>query len=223
MSLDTSLLGQPVELNQIPRELKKLWESTGGTKSRASLVNFVVYCEGTDALQSNTELISEFTQDHACRAILVANVPDAPEPKVQSWINAHCHLPRAGAKQVCCEQITLLIERATPKILANALFANLDSDLPLYLWWQNEFEPPFEESLLTRVDRLIYDSATWQEPKAAFTTLHEHLEAVGSKVVPCDLDWTRSIHLRQAIAQMFDHPENVAQIPSVKELTLDHG
>ena len=44
MSLDTSLLGQPVELNQISRELKKLWESTGGTKSRASLVNFVVYC-----------------------------------------------------------------------------------------------------------------------------------------------------------------------------------
>src|SRR4051812_20784222 len=106
MSLDTSLLGQPVELGQIARELKKLWESSGGTKSRASLVNLVVYCEGTDALQSNTALISEFTQDHACRAILVANEAAAAEQGIQAWINAHCHLPRAGAKQVCCEQIT---------------------------------------------------------------------------------------------------------------------
>ncbi len=223
MSLDSSLLGQPVELSQIPRELKKLWESTGGTKSRASLVNFVVYCEGTEALESNTRLISEFTQDHACRAILVANVPDAPEQNVQAWINAHCHLPRAGAKQVCCEQITMLLQRATPTILANALFANLDSDLPLYLWWQNEFKPPFEESILSRVDRLIYDSATWKQPEAAFSTLSTHLESVGHRVIPCDLDWTRSLHLRQAVAQMFDHPENVAQIPLLQQLTIEHA
>ena len=83
--------------------LKKLWESTGGAKSRASLVNFAVCAEGAAALEGNTQLISEFTREHACRAILVANVPDATEPRVQAWINAHCHLPRAGAKQVCCE------------------------------------------------------------------------------------------------------------------------
>ncbi|MHA3775533.1 glucose-6-phosphate dehydrogenase assembly protein OpcA [Verrucomicrobiota bacterium sgz303538] len=223
MPLDTSLLGQPVEVGQIPRALKKLWESTGGTKSRASLINFVVYCEGTDALESNTRIISEFTQDHACRAILVANVPDAPEARAQAWINAHCHLPRAGAKQVCCEQITLLIERASSNILANALFANLDSDLPLYLWWQNEFKSPFEESLLTRVDRLIYDSASWKEPSSAFETLRILLNCASTRVVPCDLDWTRSLHLRQAVAQLFDHPENLAQIPYIRRLALEHG
>lgn len=223
MSIDTSLLGQPVELGQIPRELKKLWESSGGTKSRASLVNFVVYCEGTEALESNTHIISEFTQDHACRAILVASVPDSSEQRVQAWINAHCHLPRAGAKQVCCEQITLLIEHASPNVLSNALFANLDSDLPLYLWWQKEFEPPFERSLLSRVNRLIYDSATWQDARTAFATLNFHLDSVGARVIPCDLDWTRSLHLRQAVAQMFDHPENIAQIPLIHRLELEHG
>src|SRR5688500_16411149 len=125
MPVDTSLLGQPVELGQISRELKKLWESTGGSKSRASLVNLVVYCEGTEALESNTRLISDFTVDHACRAILVAKVPGAQEQKVQAWINAHCHLPRAGAKQVCCEQITFVLEQGSQELLSNTLFANL--------------------------------------------------------------------------------------------------
>jgi glucose-6-phosphate dehydrogenase assembly protein OpcA len=223
MALDTSLLGQPVELGQISRELKNLWEASGGTKSRASLVNLVVYCEGTEALQSNTSLISEFTQDHACRAILVANEPAAPEPRIQAWINAHCHLPRAGAKQVCCEQITFLIGRGSPKLLANTLFANLDSDLPLYLWWQSDFQPPFDESLLTWVDRLIFDSSTWDQPTEDFARLGSLLADASMRLVPCDLDWTRSLHLRQAIAQMFDHPENLAQIPRLNRLSIVHG
>ena len=223
MPLDTSSLGQPVELGQINRELKKLWETSGGAKSRASLVNLVVYCEGTEALASNTKLISEFTQDHACRAILVANIPNAPQAQVQAWINAHCHLVRAGTKQVCCEQITFLLERGTAQLLQNTLFAHLDSDLPLYLWWQHEFTPPFEESLLGWVDRLIFDSADWKEPATTFETLSLLLADAGNRVVPCDLDWTRSLHLRQAIAQMFDHPENLAQVPRLNRLALMHG
>src|SRR5919107_1002239 len=100
MPVDTSLLGQPVELGQISRELKKLWESTGGSKISRSFVTPRGFCEGTEGPRRNTRLTSEFTQEHACRAILVANVPEAQEQKVQAWINAHCHLPRAGAKQV---------------------------------------------------------------------------------------------------------------------------
>jgi glucose-6-phosphate dehydrogenase assembly protein OpcA len=223
MALDTSLLGQPVELGQISRELKKLWETSGGSKSRASLINLVVYCEGTEALEANTRLISEFTRDHACRAILVANVAESQPERVQAWINAHCHLPRVGAKQVCCEQITFVIEKASERLLANSLFANLDSDLPLYLWWQGDFTPPFEKALLTRVDRLIYDSSSWSKPLETLEKLSELIGTSGSRAIPCDLDWTRSLHLRQAVAQMFDHPENLAQIPKIKRLTVAHA
>ena len=223
MPLDTSLLGQPVELDRIARELKKLWESAGGSKSRASLVNFAVCCEGTEALETNTQLISEFTRDHACRAILVATVPDAPTERTQAWINAHCHLPRAGAKQVCCEQITVLLERDGADRLANVLFANLDSDLPLYLWWQAPFRASVPEQLWRRVDRLIFDSGTWSNPNEQFAQLQGALERSGSRVILCDLNWTRSLQLRQAIAQMFDHPENLAQIPHLRRVSFTHA
>ena len=130
-ALDTAQLGQPVAIGQISRELKKLWETGSGATTRASLVNFTVYCQGTDAMARNTELISEFMRKHACRAILVAVERDAATPRIQAWINAHCHLSRAGAKQICCEQISFLLEGAIEGRFTNIVFAHLDSDLPL--------------------------------------------------------------------------------------------
>ncbi len=223
MAFDPSLLGQPVELAQIPRELKKLWESTGGTKSRASLVNFAVYCQGVEALESNTQLISQFTADHACRALLLGSVPDAAQPGVRAWINAHCHLSRAGAKQVCCEQITILFEGTADHSLANILFANLDSDLPLYLWWQGDLSEQLNAQLATWIDRLVFDSRDWKNPLPQFTLLQRAIKNSGSRMILCDLNWTRTLHLRQALAQMFDHPENLAQIGKVNRVGITHA
>lgn len=221
--VDITTLGQPVELGQISRELTKLWENMAGSSSRASLVNFAVYCRGVDALETNTQLISEFTRNHACRAMLLADVPESTGQRVQAWINAHCHLSRAGAKQVCCEQITFLLEGASQKLLANILFANLDSDLPLFLWWQSDLPHDVNAQLWTWVDRLIFDSRTWSDPKDQLIRLQTLLKAAGPRLIPCDLNWTRTLHLRQAAAQMFDNPDNLAHVPQIDNVTLVHA
>jgi glucose-6-phosphate dehydrogenase assembly protein OpcA len=221
--IDTSALGVPVEVAQIPKELKKLWESTGGTTTRASLINFAVYFQGAAGIQPNSDLINEFTRHHACRAVLICHEPDAAEGKVSAFINAHCHLTRAGAKQICCEQISLLFEGKTAGRIPNTLFANLDSDLPLYLWWQGEFPNPIDESLWSRVDRLIYDSQAWANPKQQFQRLLSSLDRAQANVVLCDLNWARSLHLRQALAQMFDHEENLPILNALKTVTIAHA
>jgi glucose-6-phosphate dehydrogenase assembly protein OpcA len=221
--VDTALLGQSVDLGKISRELKKLWESTGGTTTRASLVNFVIYSDGEESMEANTHLLYEFTRDHACRAMLVARNRAAKEPGVQAWINAHCHLPRAGAKHVCCEQLTFLINGSSDQLLSNVLFANLDSDLPLYLWWQGELPEPLDAQLLTWVDRLIFDSRDWSAPKTRFAHLHRALHNAGSRLILCDLNWTRSLHLRQAVSQMFDHPDCLPLVGQISKLCLTHA
>jgi glucose-6-phosphate dehydrogenase assembly protein OpcA len=217
------MLGQPVELGQISRELKKLWESTGGTQTRASLVNFAVYGTAPSTLEDNTALISSFTREHSCRAILIAHDRAATATKVQAWINAHCHLPRAGAKHVCCEQITFLIEGGSDELLTNILFANLDSDLPLYLWWQGDLSEQLDPQLLTWVDRLVFDSREWSSCKGQFALLQRSLAKTAARLILCDLNWTRTLHLRQALAQLFDHPENLAQLPKLQRLKISHA
>jgi glucose-6-phosphate dehydrogenase assembly protein OpcA len=207
-TLDTSMLGEPVEVGQIGREIKKLWEASGGAKTRASLINFAVYCEGAAQAAANTEWINEFTRDHACRALLVIAEPQAAESKVSAWVNAHCHLGRAGAKQVCCEQVSFLLEGKACHFIPNIVFANLDSDLPLHFWWQGEFHDPIDEQLWAWVDRLIFDSQAWRNPRQQFALLQASIAAAQSRLTLCDLNWARSLRLRQAVAQMFDHPEN---------------
>ena len=223
MTFDTAKLGVPVEIGQIGRELKKLWEADGGTATRASLINFAVYCEGAEMGGRNTEFIGEFTRDHACRALLIIAEPHAPEMKIQAWINAHCHLSQAGAKQVCCEQISFLLEGRASKLIPNIVFANLDSDLPLVLWWQAEFPVRIDGQLLSWVDRLVFDSLKWTQPAKQLNRLLAWLEKSGSHLAMCDLNWTRSLHLRQALAQMFDHPENRKILDDMTTVAICHA
>ncbi len=222
-ALELSAFGVPVELGQTARELNKLWERDSGVSTRASLINFAVYCEGLDAMQANTQLIMEFTREHACRAILIGYEPHSGTDQIRAWINAHCHLSRAGAKQVCCEQISFLFEGNTRNRIANVLYTNLDSDLPLYLWWQGEFPDPIDVQLWAWVDRLIFDSQSWNQPRQQFALLKDSLQRARSHLALCDLNWTRSLHLRQAMAQMFDHPDNLALLSHLKSVSITHA
>src|SRR5436190_24270932 len=131
---ETYSAGFPVEINAIDRQLKKLWVESGSVMTRASLMNLAVYSEEPGSLSRNTQIISKITEDHACRAILIGAKPGAKENRVEAWISAHCHVSRAGGKQVCSEQLSFLLERPTARLLPNIVFSQLDSDLPFYLW-----------------------------------------------------------------------------------------
>ena len=222
-TIDTSTFGKPVEVGQIARELKKLWDTDGSSTTKASLINFAVYFQGADKMPANTEMVAEFTGQHACRALLLGHEPDAAEPKVSAWVNAHCHLTKAGAKQVCCEQVSLLFEGNTAGRIANTLFANLDSDLPLYLWWQGEFPDPIDETIWAWVDRLIYDSQEWTDPRKQYRLLHESIERAQTRFTLCDLNWARTLHLRQALAMTFDHPEYLTLLDTLTTVNIAHA
>src|SRR2546429_9586190 len=103
-------LGQSVELGKIDKELKKLGREGESAMTRASLINLAIYSEKPDSLEKNTRLISRITESHACRALVIGVDRKSKENRVDAWINAHCHLTRAGGKQICSEQISFLLE-----------------------------------------------------------------------------------------------------------------
>jgi glucose-6-phosphate dehydrogenase assembly protein OpcA len=215
--------GLPVEIGKIDKELKKLWDADGETKTRASLTNFAIFCRGAQAMDENTGLIAEFTKDHACRALLIASEPDSAEHSAQAWISAHCHVSRSGGKQVCCEQISFLLKGPSQEMLRNIVFSHLDSDLPLVLWWRDDFPQVLDERLWSWVDRLIFDSRAWANPGVQFARLRGSLSRIKCRLVMCDLNWTRLLHFRWALAQMFDHPDNAAELPKIDRLEITHA
>ncbi len=204
-STETYSPGLPVEVEKIGKELKKLWDQNEGA-TRASLVNLAVYSEAPDSLSANTKLISELTENLACRAIVIAADPAPEKNLVEAWISAHCHVSRAGSKQICSEQLSFRLTGPCTNLLPNIVFSHLDSDLPFYLWWQGEFHDPIDPQLWAWVDRLIYDSQAWKNFSRQLELLESAQREARQRVVLCDLNWTRLDKIRIALAQFFDHP-----------------
>ena len=218
---ETYSLGVPVEVGKIDQKLKKLWQESEGAVTRASLMNLAVYSEEQGSLDRNTQLMARITEDHACRAIVIEADCDAESDRVDAWISAHCHVSRAGSKQVCSEQISFRLNGGCTTQLPSIVLSNLDSDLPLYLWWQHEFREPMDPQLWTWVDRVIYDSRPWQDFQAQMRLVESAQAEAKQRIVLCDLNWTRLDKVRFALAQFFDHPASHHRLAKISKLRID--
>lgn len=201
---NTESLGKEVPVGMIQKELKKLWEADEAN-TKASLMNLLVYTENPADLVRNSKRVQELTREHSCRAVLIAMDRKAPEASIRSWITAHCHLSN-GKKSVCSEQIAFLLSGKAIGRLRNTAFANMSSDLPLVFWWQGELSDLFQERLYRLFDRLIIDSGSWKDAKSGFDKLAAAQETMDGKLLVQDLAWTRSFHIRVALAALFDDP-----------------
>ena len=223
MSAETYSVGLPVEIGQIDRELKKLWAEGEGAMTRASHINLAVYSEEPGSLARNTEILSQITENHACRAIVIAADPSVKQDRVEAWISAHCHVSGTGAKRVCSEQISFLLEGSSVKLLPSIVFSQLDSDLPLYLWWQSDFAQPMDSQLWAWIDRLIYDSQTWRDFDGQMQLVETAQREAKQRIVLCDLNWTRLVHFRLAFAQFFDHPASHHHFDEIESGSIVFG
>ena len=132
-------------------------------------------------------------------------------------------MSRAGSKQVCSEQISFRLNGGCTSQLPNIVLSNLDSDLPLYLWWQNEFHEPMDPQLWAWVDRVIYDSQPWQDFRAQMRLVESAQAEAKQRIILCDLNWTRLDKVRFALAQFFDHPASHHRFAKIKKVRIDHA
>jgi len=218
---ETYSLGAPVEIGKIEQELKKLWQDGEGAMTRASLMNLAVYSEEPGSLQNNTQLMARITENHACRAIVIEADCNAGDDLVSAWISAHCHVSSVGRKQVCSEQISVLLKGGCTIQLPSIILSNLDSDLPLCLWWQGEFREPMDPQLWEWVDRVVYDSHGWRDFHSQIRLLELMQKEAKQRIVLCDLNWTRLDNLRFALAQFFDHPASHHRLAKIGKVRID--
>jgi glucose-6-phosphate dehydrogenase assembly protein OpcA len=108
-------------------------------------------------------------------------------------------------------------------LLPSIVFSHLDSDLPFYLWWQEEFPDPMDPQLWAWVDRLIFDSQTWKNFGAQMRLVETAQQEANQRIVLCDLNWTRLDKVRYALAQFFDHPRSHHHFGTIENLTIDYA
>lgn len=212
-------LGRKVPVGEVDRELRRLWDEDDA-RTNASLINLAVYSERRGALVENSRAVRELTREHACRAILIGINREEPKASLEAWITAHCHLLN-GQKAVCCEQLAFALKGRATGRLRNTVFAHLNSDLPLTLWWQGELSPIFSERLYSLVDRFVFDSSDWADPVASFARIQD-ASAESSNMVVQDLSWTRSYQFRVSLAALFDDPVAQAGLGTISKVEIVH-
>lgn len=216
-----SNLGTEVALTKIESALKELW-SSDEAKTRASLINFAIYSEDPDSIVTNSEQLIRITDDNACRALLITCLPDIKPQRARAWINALCR-PYQGKQVVCSEQISFVLEGGDAAQVQNIVFAHLDSDLPLIIWWQGDLTKNFEERFYSRIDTLIIDSGRWSDPVSEFASLVAAKSAETADFDVRDLSWTRSHFLRTALANSFQDAKAREHLPLVETIEITHA
>jgi len=216
-----SRLGAEVPLPKIDNALKEIWASDEA-KTRSSLINFAIYSEDPDSLALNNERLEKITADHSCRALLITCLPEMRPQRARAWINALCR-PYQGKQVICSEQISFVLEGGDAAQVQNIVFAHLDSDLPLVVWWQGGLTKNFEERFYSRIATLILDSSTWANPAAEYAALARVRGTETTTFDVRDLSWTRSHFMRTALANSFQDAKARDHLPQIETIEVTHA
>jgi glucose-6-phosphate dehydrogenase assembly protein OpcA len=219
----------------IEKELSRIWakqdlttEIDGDTgrhvSARTSVMNLVVIARRPEIAERGAATIQALTGRHPSRTIVVqAADPDGPS-WVDARIEAHCVLPRADAPETCAETIHLIAGGEAGRHLSAIVTPLIIHDLPVTVWWPGE--PPFTsraaQDLFEQADRLVVDGSTWSGDGLA--RLGE-LAAMADnmQIAVSDFGQVRQSRWREAIASIFDDPDYLPYLRSLRRIAVTYG
>lgn len=222
----------PVLLDHVEEQFHGLWRNVAETAQSklgdqavmmAQVLNLIVRAESYDAANDYTADIDQITGRHPGRAIMTIIDPTDEQMALQAWVSIHCQLPPTGGRQVCCEQVTVAGGGDAAKQMPAAIIPLLLSELPVFLWWPRG--TPFDDNLFKQLadslNRLIVDSATFENPEGALSRMAERLRSSWPHLSYTDMNWGRLTRWRELVAQFFDSAALRPYLDRITDVTID--
>src|SRR5664280_86036 len=183
--------------------------------ARTSVLNLVVVARSPELGERAASTLSMLTGRHPSRTlILVPTDPDGPD-WLRAQVKAYCMVPRAGAPETFAEQIYATAGGATGRHLGAIVAPLLVHDLPVTLWW------PGAPDLIGMADRLVVAG-----PARAVDGL-DRLRALaalgGGSLAISDFALMRQSRWREAVASVFDRPEFLPYLRSLRRVAVTYG
>ncbi len=191
--------------------------------ARTSVLNLVVVARSPELGQRSASTISMLTGRHPSRTlILVPTDPDGPG-WLRAQVRAYCMIPRAEAPETCAEHIYATAGGATGRHLGAIMAPLLVHDLPVTLWWPGEppFGMPLARDLIGMADRLVVDGSSWAGD--GLDRLRALAALGASSLAISDFALMRQARWREAVASVFDRPEFLPYLRSVRRVAVTYG
>ncbi len=221
-----------VDPQVIERQLTEMWRVMTGSPgsgpeaavTRACILNLITCCTPSDDRRQLEELLDQVTELTPCRAFVLILEPENAETGMDAYISSRCHLSTRGAKQVCCEQITIQANGSAVDAVSSAVAPLLVSDVPVFLWWNRtpSAEDPVFTRLLSLSDRLIVDSGTFSRPHDGLLRLSSFIDNPGIYRPLSDLNWGRLTSWRSLVASLWDVAEYTPFLANIDSVILGY-
>ena len=220
---------------EIETELARIWasqdlmtevEGEPGRRvpARTSVMNLVVVARRPEMAERCAATIHLLTGRHPSRTIVIQSAdPDGP-----SWLDArveaHCILPRPDAPETCAETIHVTAGGESGRHLASIATPLIIHDLPVTIWWPGEppLTSPATMDLLRGADRLIVDGSSWSGD--GLGRLRDMAGLLGTtRLAITDFALVRQSRWREAIASIFDDPDFLPYLRSLRRIAVTYG
>ena len=216
---------------QIERELAAIWatidgqeKDSGGTVTRASMSNVLIFCDGEDQALDAADRIPRLVQHHPARVLVLALIEDQSNDDVQAWVTAHCRRTSDGA-QLCAEHIELRFGARSAERAASVVRSLLIADLPSAMWWMSPRPPALTGSVFDAfapmANQIIYDSIGWSDPRHAVLAMTRW--AKNNRNVIFNLAWRRLKPWRRILAQSLAPTLVPGALHRIALIELHHG
>jgi glucose-6-phosphate dehydrogenase assembly protein OpcA len=226
--------GHATSVAEIERELGRIWAlpqamaaRDGATErhvaARTSVLNLVVVARSPELGERTAAILALATGRHPSRTlILVPTDPDGPG-WLRADVRAYCMVPRADAPETCAEQVYVTAGGDTGRHLQAIVAPLLVHDLPVTVWWPGD--PPFgtalANALVGTADRLVVDGSSWSGDGL------DRLAALAGLARPAlpisDFALMRQARWREAVASVFDRPEFLPYLRSLRRIAVTYA
>ena len=220
---------------EIEQELARIWAEPNletmidgdlgrHVAARTSVMNLVVVARQPEVGERCAATIQLLTGRHPSRTMIVSTAdPDGPS-WLDAQIQAHCVLPREDAPEICAELIYLTAGGESGRHLGAIVAPLLIHDLPVTIWWPDD--PPFGRSqaieLLANADRLVVDGSSWSgDGLTRLRKLAGLLDTTSLSIR--DFALVRQSRWREAIASIFDMPEFLPYLGSIRRIAVTYA
>ncbi len=220
---------------EIESELSRIWAAQDLTvhmdgeisrhiAARTNVMNLIVVARRPELAERCAATVQALTGRHPSRTIVIQSAdPDGP-----SWldarIEAHCVMPRPDAPETCAETINVTCGGESGRHLAAIATPLIIHDLPVTVWWPGEppLTSPAARELLAGADRLVVDGSTWSGDGLARLRDMAALQET-SRLAISDFALVRQSRWREAIASIFDDPEFLPYLRSLRRIAITYA
>jgi glucose-6-phosphate dehydrogenase assembly protein OpcA len=228
-------LGKTLDVEVVERQLAELWKQTEGDRNsdseaavlRARVANLLVFV-GSDAMLNEVhQVMPELTATHPSRVLLMLGRREAEDRDIEMSVDSFFQSDkRMGGKRLCCEEVSFKAQGKFVVELPSAALPLVVPDLSTFLWWRNSLRVSDKvfDTLVRAVDRLVLDSAEFDEPARDLIEIDKlYVQDQSSEVGISDLNWARLTLWRGLLADFYDVPAYQIWLDRIDFVGIDYA